>query len=68
MDRNDDYYGAGIMSTFIGNHDIPRLIHLAEDAPVWDSEWSDGKDLAWSSIRPARQPARRSSAWPWPSR
>jgi glycosidase len=50
MDSNDDYYGAGIMSTFIGNHDIPRLIHLAEDVPVWDSEWSDGKDMAWSGI------------------
>jgi glycosidase len=50
MDSNDDYYGAGIMSTFIGNHDIPRVIHLAEDVPVWDSEWTDGKDLAWSNI------------------
>lgn len=50
MDSNDSYYGAGIMSTFIGNHDIPRVIHLAEDVPVWDSEWTDGKDLAWSNI------------------
>jgi glycosidase len=50
MDSNDDYYGAGIMSTFIGNHDIPRVIHLAEDVPVWNSEWADGKDLAWSNI------------------
>ena len=50
MDSNDDYYGAGIMSTFIGNHDIPRVIHLAEDIPVWDSEWTDGKDLAWSNL------------------
>lgn len=50
MDGNDDYYGSGIMSTFIGNHDIPRVIHLAEDQPVWDSEWADGKDLAWSNI------------------
>jgi glycosidase len=50
MDSNDDYYGAGIMSTFIGNHDIPRVIHLAEDIPVWNSEWTDGKDLAWNNI------------------
>ncbi|WP_181197667.1 alpha-amylase family glycosyl hydrolase [Enhygromyxa salina] len=50
MDGNDDYYGAGIMSTFIGNHDIPRIIHLAEDQPVWASEWTDGKDLAWDNI------------------
>lgn len=49
MDSNDDYY-AGIMSTFIGNHDIPRVIHLAEDFPRWNSEWSDGKDMAWANI------------------
>nr|WP_255216139.1 alpha-amylase family glycosyl hydrolase [Pseudenhygromyxa sp. WMMC2535] len=50
MDSNDGYYGAGIMSTFIGNHDIPRVIHLAEDNPVWGDAWTDGKDLAWSDI------------------
>jgi glycosidase len=50
MDSNDNYYGAGIMSTFIGNHDIPRVIHLAEDVPVWNSEWTDGKDQAWGNI------------------
>ena len=47
LDDNDGYYGDGVMSTFIGNHDIPRAIHLAEDVPVWDNQWSDGKDLAW---------------------
>jgi len=50
MDSNDNYYGAAIMSTWIGNHDIPRVIHLAEDNPVWNSEWTDGKDLAWGNI------------------
>jgi len=50
MDSNDAYYGAGIMSTFIGNHDIPRVIHLAQDNPVWDNEWTDGKDQAWAGI------------------
>ncbi|MBK8239783.1 MAG: hypothetical protein IPK74_30035 [Deltaproteobacteria bacterium] len=49
MDANDDYYGAAIMSTFIGNHDIPRAIHLAQDTPVWDNQWADGKDRAWSN-------------------
>ena len=49
MDSNDGYYGNGIMSTFIGNHDIPRAIHLAEDTPVWDNEWADGKDRAWNN-------------------
>jgi glycosidase len=49
MDGNDDFYGAGIMSTFIGNHDIPRAIHLAEDTPLWDNQWADGKDRAWTN-------------------
>jgi glycosidase len=46
---NDGFYGAGIMSTFIGNHDIPRVIHMAEDTPMWASEWADGKDRAWTN-------------------
>lgn len=30
MDGNDSFYGAGsLMSTWIGNHDIPRAIHFA---------------------------------------
>jgi len=35
---NDDYY-PGVMSTFIGNHDIARVIHTAEDQPwgAWDN-------------------------------
>ena len=49
MDQNDSYYGNGIMSTFIGNHDIPRAIHLAEDTPVWGDQWTDGKDRAWDN-------------------
>ncbi len=49
MDANDDRYGAGIMSTFIGNHDIPRCIHLAEDTALWDDPWADGKNLAWQN-------------------
>ncbi len=47
LDDNDDFYGDGVMSTFIGNHDIPRAIHLAEDVPLWDDQWTDGKDRAW---------------------
>ena len=47
MNNNDNFYGVGIMSTFIGNHDIPRVIHLAEDAPLWGSPWDGGKDKAW---------------------
>ena len=47
MDSNDTFYGSGVMSTFIGNHDIPRVIHLAEDNPLWGSPWDGGKDKAW---------------------
>jgi len=49
LDDNDDRYGAGIMSTFIGNHDIPRVIHLAEDSPLWSDPWTNGKDRAWDN-------------------
>ncbi len=45
---NDGYYGAGIMSTFVGNHDVPRSIHFAQDSPVWNDPWADGKSQAWS--------------------
>jgi glycosidase len=31
------------MSPWIGNHDVVRPIHIAEDAPLFD-EWSDGKN------------------------
>ncbi len=50
MNANDGFYGPNaIMSTFIGNHDIPRIIHLAENSPLWDSPWADGKDIAWNN-------------------
>lgn len=47
---NDTYYGcekAGapppVMSPWIGNHDVVRPIHIAENEPLFD-EWSDGKN------------------------
>ena len=47
---NDTYYGCGsagglppVMSPWIGNHDVVRPIHIAEDEPQFD-EWSAGKD------------------------
>lgn len=49
MNVNDDAYGAGMMSTFIGNHDIPRPIHLAEDLPLWNDEWAGGKEFSWDN-------------------
>ena len=44
MDDNVGYYGSGLMSTFIGNHDVPRSIHFAQDTPLWSDAWTDGKD------------------------
>jgi glycosidase len=47
---NDGYYGAGaVMSTFLGNHDLPRAIHLAEDTPLF-GEWDSGKGRSWSNL------------------
>jgi glycosidase len=48
MDGNDGYYGPGaIMSTWIGNHDIGRIIHQAERPPRWN-EYDSGGNCAWS--------------------
>jgi glycosidase len=47
LDSNDNYYGPNsVMSTFIGNHDVPRVVHMAEDAPLF-GEWDGGKDRGW---------------------
>ena len=44
---NDNYY-PGIMSTFIGNHDLARVIHSALDQP-WGA-WENGQP--WSAPPP----------------
>ncbi|MGZ3448927.1 MAG: alpha-amylase family glycosyl hydrolase [Polyangiales bacterium] len=50
MDSNDGFYGSGaIMSPFVGNHDLGRIIHMAEDTPMWSDPYSDGKDRSWVS-------------------
>lgn len=51
MDGNDFFYGGrAIMSTFVGNHDLPRVIHLAEDdRPFGNDQGADGKGRAWSN-------------------
>lgn len=51
MDGNDYYYGAqAVMSTFIGNHDLPRVIHLAANTRIFgDDQGNDGKSRAWSN-------------------
>ncbi|HEU4533525.1 MAG TPA: alpha-amylase family glycosyl hydrolase, partial [Polyangiaceae bacterium] len=49
---NENYYGAGkaVMSTFLGNHDIPRVVHFAQNEPLWGDEWAGGKDRNWSNL------------------
>ncbi|MFO0662071.1 MAG: alpha-amylase family glycosyl hydrolase [Polyangiaceae bacterium] len=42
LNVNDGYYGPNaIMSTFMGNHDISRIIHKAEDNPWEPNDWTD---------------------------
>lgn len=49
LNSNDGFYGPGsVMSTFIGNHDVPRAVHIAEDNPQF-GPWDGGKDRAWSN-------------------
>jgi glycosidase len=49
MDSNDGFYPTdAVMSTFIGNHDLPRSIHYAEDTPFWSNSADNGKGQAWS--------------------
>lgn len=57
MRTNDSAYGSrAVMSPFVGNHDLGRAIHMAQDTPLWD-EYSNGdKALGWSPTDPP-QPA-----------
>jgi len=54
MDGNDGFYGSGaVMSTFIGNHDLPRAVHYAEDVPRSGSDpWWNDKELGWTDPPP----------------
>ncbi|HEV7559591.1 MAG TPA: alpha-amylase family glycosyl hydrolase, partial [Kofleriaceae bacterium] len=48
VSSNDGYYGPGaVMSTFLGNHDVPRAIEHALDTPMFDP-WDGGKSGAWT--------------------
>jgi glycosidase len=47
LKSNESFYGAGIMSTFLGNHDVPRAIHFADDTPISTDPWYNGKDKSW---------------------
>ncbi len=46
---NENFYAGGraVMSTFLGNHDIPRVVHLAQNTPQWGSAWDGGGGQAW---------------------
>lgn len=47
-DGNDYAYGVNaVMSPFIGNHDIGRVVHMAEDNPRWNEFSGDDKARAW---------------------
>ena len=47
---NDSFYGPNaLMSPWIGNHDLGRVIHMAEDSPMWGDPYSDGKDRAFTN-------------------
>ncbi len=47
---NDAFYGPNaLMSPWIGNHDLGRVIHMAEDTPLWGNPYADGKDVAFSN-------------------
>jgi glycosidase len=50
MDGNDSFYWSGaVMSTFIGNHDLPRVVHYAEDSPRSGTDpWWNDKALGWT--------------------
>jgi glycosidase len=57
LQSNDGFYGTGsVMSTFLGNHDVPRAIELAEDSPLFGA-WDGGKDRAWVN-RPSQPTSR----------
>ncbi len=50
VDSNDNYYGPrALMSPWLGNHDLGRVIHMAEDVPLWDNPYHDGKDVAFDN-------------------
>lgn len=47
---NENYYGPdALMSTFAGNHDLPRIIHYAQDKPLFGNVWDPGQAQAYSN-------------------
>ena len=47
---NDFYYGINaVMSPFLGNHDLPRIVHYAQTPPLFTDQADSGKSLTWST-------------------
>jgi glycosidase len=47
---NDSFYGANsLMSPWLGNHDLGRVIHFAEDTPMWSDPYNSGQDRAFNN-------------------
>jgi glycosidase len=47
---NDFYYGVNaVMSPFLGNHDLPRIVHYAQSPPLFTDQADDGKELTWAT-------------------
>lgn len=56
--QSEGYYGPhAVMSTFLGNHDVPRFITHAEDQPPFDMWGNGGKEVAWDDNRRPGQPS-----------
>ncbi len=50
---NENYYGPdALMSTFAGNHDLPRIIHYAQDKPLFGNVWDPGQAQAYDNPPP----------------
>ena len=54
---SEGYYGpTAVMSTFLGNHDVPRFITHAQGAPPFDLWGNGGQALAWDDANRPGQP------------
>lgn len=61
LNDNDAYYGNGAMATFIGHQHLPRVIHLAQNVPLWTSPWDGGKDASWPNNPGPKLPGEQSA-------
>jgi glycosidase len=45
---NSGFY-PGVMAAIIGSKEVPRMIHFAEDQPLWSDPWASGAEKAWAN-------------------